>query len=194
MTPRTSAGALALLLAACAESADLPTAREFRLDLKVTPEAGAPDNALNFVAHTTGDEEVPVRDTPAQGQATFHLSADGTTMHYRLNVANITNVVQAHIHLAPAGSNGNIVVFLYGLVPSGGGRVDGVLAEGSFTAANFIDGLAGHPMSDLIAAIQSGGAYVNVHTNDGVAPSNTGPGDFPGGEIRGQVGGGHVNH
>jgi hypothetical protein len=26
-----------------------------------------------------------------------------------------------------------------------------------------------------------------VHTNDGVAPPNTGPGDFPGGEIRGQV-------
>jgi hypothetical protein len=26
-----------------------------------------------------------------------------------------------------------------------------------------------------------------VHTNDGVAPPNTGPGNFPGGEIRGQV-------
>jgi hypothetical protein len=26
-----------------------------------------------------------------------------------------------------------------------------------------------------------------VHTNDGVAPPDTGPGDFPGGEIRGQV-------
>jgi hypothetical protein len=26
-----------------------------------------------------------------------------------------------------------------------------------------------------------------VHTNDGVAPANTGPGDFPGGEIRGQI-------
>jgi len=32
-----------------------------------------------------------------------------------------------------------------------------------------------------------------VHTNDGVAPTNTGPGDFPGGEIRDQVGGGHTN-
>ena len=30
-------------------------------------------------------------------------------------------------------------------------------------------------------------AYVNVHTNDNVAPPNTGPGDFPGGEIRGQI-------
>jgi hypothetical protein len=26
-----------------------------------------------------------------------------------------------------------------------------------------------------------------VHTNDGVPPPNTGPGDFPGGEIRGQI-------
>jgi hypothetical protein len=33
----------------------------------------------------------------------------------------------------------------------------------------------------------SGAAYVNVHTSDGVEPPNTGPGDFPGGEIRGQV-------
>lgn len=194
MHARMPAGALALLLAACADSASPPTANEFRLDLRVTPEAGAPDNALNFVAHTVGDEEVPPRDTKAQGQAVFHLSADGNTMYYRLTVANISNVVQAHIHLAPAGSNGNIVVFLYGLVPAGGGRVNGVLAEGSFTAADFINDLLGDPMGDLLAAIQSGGAYVNVHTNDGVAPTNTGPGDFPGGEIRGQVGGGHVNH
>jgi hypothetical protein len=35
--------------------------------------------------------------------------------------------------------------------------------------------------------MQSGNTYVNVHTNDGVAPTNTGPGDFPGGEIRGQI-------
>src|SRR5207249_402096 len=33
----------------------------------------------------------------------------------------------------------------------------------------------------------SGNAYVNVHTNDGMAPPNSGPGDFPGGEIRGQL-------
>ena len=46
--------------------------------------------------------------------------------------------------------------------------------------------LAGHPLSDLIDALRLGNAYVNVHTNDGVAPTNTGPGDFPGGEIRGQ--------
>jgi hypothetical protein len=42
-------------------------------------------------------------------------------------------------------------------------------------------------LDDVVAAMISGNAYVNVHTNDGVAPTNTGPGDFPGGEIRGQI-------
>ena len=65
--------------------------------------------------------------------------------------------------------------------------MDGVLAEGTITAADLVGPLAGHPLSDLIDAIQAGNAYVNVHTNDGVAPTNTGPGDFPGGEIRGQL-------
>ena len=37
------------------------------------------------------------------------------------------------------------------------------------------------------ALIENGGAYVNVHTNDGVAPPGTGPGDLPGGEIRGDL-------
>jgi hypothetical protein len=44
-------------------------------------------------------------------------------------------------------------------------------------------------MSDLLAAIAAGDAYVNVHTNDGIPPTGTGPGDLPGGEVRGQVDG-----
>jgi hypothetical protein len=40
--------------------------------------------------------------------------------------------------------------------------------------------------ADALRQIRSGNAYVNIHTNDGVAPTNTGPGDFPGGEVRGQ--------
>jgi hypothetical protein len=42
--------------------------------------------------------------------------------------------------------------------------------------------------ADALAKIRSGNAYVNVHTSDGVGPPNQGPGDFPGGEIRGQLG------
>lgn len=191
---RVSGGALAVVLAACAQSGDPLTANDIKVGVVVTPQAAAPLDAQNFVAHPVGDQEVPPHQTPAQGQAVFHLSADGTTMTYRVMVANITNVVASHIHIAAAGVNGPIVVFLFGNAPPGGGLVNGVLAEGSFTAADFINILAGHPMSDLLAALQSGNAYVNVHTNDGIAPTNTGPGDFPGGEIRDQVSGGHVNH
>jgi hypothetical protein len=42
-------------------------------------------------------------------------------------------------------------------------------------------------VADVVAAIEAGNVYVNVHTSDGDATPNEGPGDFPGGEIRGQV-------
>ena len=141
----------------------------------------------NFGAHLTGDNEVPARETLAQGQAIFHLSKDGNSLEYRLIVANIDNVVASHIHVGAAGVNGPVVAFLAGPFPAGGGRTDGVLAEGTITAANLTGPLAGHPLSHLIDAMRAGNTYVNVHTNDGVAPTNTGPGDFPGGEIRGQI-------
>lgn len=141
----------------------------------------------NYRTHLSGDEEVPVRVTNAQGQAIFQLSKDGSELSYKLIVANIENVVQAHIHVGQPGVNGPIVVFLYGLVPAGGGRTDGVLAEGTITSANLINSLAGQPLSTLVAAMEAGNTYVNVHTNDGVAPINSGPGDFPGGEVRGQI-------
>ena len=38
-----------------------------------------------------------------------------------------------------------------------------------------------------VDALNNGNAYVNLHTNDGIAPTNTGPGDFPGGEVRGDI-------
>jgi hypothetical protein len=55
------------------------------------------------------------------------------------------------------------------------------------TRDNLLGQLIGQPLSALIDHINAGNAYVNIHTNDGVAPTDTGPGDFPGGEIRGQI-------
>jgi hypothetical protein len=135
----------------------------------------------------SGAEEVPARDTNARGNALFEVSDDGLTITFKLIVANIDNVVASHIHIGAPGVNGPVVLFLYGSVPPGGGTVNGVLSQGSATAANLVGPLAGQPLSALIAAIEAGNAYVNVHTNDGVAPPNEGPGDFPGGEIRGKI-------
>lgn len=183
------------LLLGCTDRAPEPTAP---LTVAVFSEANASANANggNFGTPISPDEEVMpagvVNTSNAAGNAVFQLSADGTTLSYKLIVANIENVFQAHIHAAVAGVNGGIVVWLYPSTapvagPLGGGRIQGVIAEGTITAANFVGALAGQPMSALIALLENGGAYVNAHTNDGVAPTNTGPGDFPGGELRGQV-------
>jgi CHRD domain len=153
----------------------------------LSPALAEQPSAKNFVAHLGGSEEVPENNCPGQGEAVFKLSADGTELSYQVIASNIDNVVQSHIHLAPAGTNGPIVLFLYGLAPSGGGSQNGVLNTGTATAANLIGPLTGQPLSALVTNLRSGGAYVNVHTNDGVSPTNTGCGDIPGGEIRGQI-------
>ena len=156
----------------------------------------ANSNGGNFGTPLKSSEEVMpagvVNTSNAVGSAIFHLSEDGTELSYKLIVANIDNAFMAHIHKAAAGTNGGIVVWLYPSTtptpgPVAGGRTQGVIAEGTITAANFVGALAGKPMSDLIALLETSGAYVNVHTNDGVDGTNTGPGDYPGGEIRGQV-------
>jgi hypothetical protein len=143
--------------------------------------------------HANGSGEVPARDTLGQGQGIFKLSDDGNSIAYRLIASNIDNVFMAHIHMGPPGVNAGIVVWLYPgtavgvTAPLGAGRTDGVLVEGSFTAANLTGALTGQPLSALITAMENGNAYLNFHTNDGVDPTNTGPGDFPGGEIRGDI-------
>jgi hypothetical protein len=135
--------------------------------------------AHGFGTHATGAEEVPPRDTNAQGQATFKLSADGTEISYRLIVANIDDVTQAHIHMGASGANGGIVVWLFPSAPPATlipGRSQGVLAQGVITDADVIGGLAGEGVEGLLEQILAGNAYVNVHTSE-----------FPGGEIRGQL-------
>jgi hypothetical protein len=148
--------------------------------------AASHEDARNFRAHATGDEEVPSNDSRAQGQAVFQLSKEGTALSYRLNVANIQNVTQAHIHCAPEGLNGSVALWLYPSTPPAQlipGRSSGVLGAGVATGANIVPvadsavcpgGIAS--LADLVEKIRTGGAYVNVHTAQ-----------FPPGEIRGQI-------
>ena len=133
----------------------------------------------NFGTHLTGDEEVPPTNSKAQGQAIFQLNEDSSVLSFRLNVANIQNVTQAHIHLGALGATGGIVVWLYPIAPPSQlipGRSQGTLAEGTITDAQVIGGLAGTGLDGLLAAVRAGNTYVNVHTTQ-----------FPPGEIRGQI-------
>jgi hypothetical protein len=151
--------------------------------LGLAPTASAGDN---FVAPLSGDQEVPARDTQAVGVATFKLSEDGTALLFKINVANIDNVVAAHIHCGAVGENGPVGVTLFSGA-AGGGVTNGTLAEGVIIAPDAGNACGWTDLAAVLAAIQSGDTYVNVHTNDGIPPPNTGPGDFPGGEIRGQI-------
>src|SRR2546426_9681414 len=166
----------------------VPT-EQSRPTVLVAPQGVAPDGPglQNFVAHLTGASEVPAHATRAVGEVKVQLSPDGTQLDYRLISSNIQNVIASHIHLAPAGINGPITVFLFGTVAPGGGRTDGVLAHGTITPADFVGPLAGRPVSELIDGMRGGAAHVHLPNNDGVAPPNTRPGEFPGGEIRGQI-------
>jgi CHRD domain len=151
--------------------------------LGLAPSAVAGDN---FVATLSGDQEVPPRDTQAVGVATFKLRDDGTALAFKVNVANLDNAVAAHIHCGAVGVNGPVGVTLFMGAPAGG-RVNGTLAQGTITAPDAGNGCRWADLAAVLAAMGSGATYVNVHTNDGVPPTDTGPGDFPGGEIRGQI-------
>ncbi len=136
---------------------------------------GALARPTTYTTHLTGASEVPPVDTDAVGQAVLRLSRDGTELHYRLIVANIDDVTQAHIHVGAEDGNGPVVAFLFGFVAEGV-TTNGVLATGTITSDDLVGPLAGMSLADLVAALDSGGAYVNVHTLAN-----------PGGEIRGQI-------
>jgi hypothetical protein len=144
-----------------------------------TVAAADSDTAGIMTAQLSGAEEVPAVDTDARGVAVFKRTGEDELTFF-LNVANIENVSMSHIHLAPAGQNGGVVVWLYPSAPPPQlipGRFDGPLASGTITSANLVGALAGMTVQDLVDHIEAGNAYVNVHTSQ-----------FPGGEIRGQIG------
>ena len=190
--------AVGVLLAACA--GDQPEATPSEMTAPVFAVGG--NKHMNLGTHLRGDEEVLAvpagaphpSGSPAQGQATFRVNEDGT-VDFRLIASNIDNVIMAHIHCGRPGQNGPVRMWLSpvvgptgGPLPPGGGPQDGVLASGTFNPTGVVcpASSVGANMP-LLAAMRAGLTYVNVHTNDGIAPINTGPGDFPGGEVRGQI-------
>ena len=141
-------------------------------------------DATSFSATLSGAEEVPAVPSEATGTATFTIS--GNQITYTVNTTGLTNPVVSHIHIAATGANGPVRLNLCGtgdpVPPCGTG--EGVLVTGTNGTT------VGDPaitFDDLVAAMRAGNTYVNVHTDDGSPPPNTGPGDMASGEIRGQI-------
>jgi len=147
----------------------------------------APASAQTFKAELTGAAMVPDPiKTPASGQLELTVAANGQSINYVLTLKDIENVVEADIHLGPAVANGPLVVKLFhGAAKKG--PFSGVLKQGKIDAADLTGSMGGAKLSELIDEFKAGNAYVNVHTNDGSDPPNSGPGDYRLGEIRGQI-------
>ncbi|RAI84671.1 CHRD domain-containing protein [Algoriphagus yeomjeoni] len=124
-----------------------------------------------FGAFLIGSEENPSVNSPGSGAARI-TQVDGNTLKFEVRVANTTGIVAAHLHNAPMGVNGGVVVNLQ----SQSGIENGVIAQGMIDASNLSGALAGKTIADLITELEAGRIYVNVHTTTN-----------PGGEIRGQV-------
>ena len=149
----------------------------------------APRGAItvrNFEARLRGASEVPARATAAGGSASFRLTEDGKKLSFTLRVRDLDNPVAAHLHLGSATENGPIVVLLFS-GPAASGTETGVLSSGRITRRDLTGPLAGLSVKRLLREIKARNIYVNVHTDDGAGASDTGPGDFASGEIRGQV-------
>ena len=105
----------------------------------------------------TGAEEVPAVTTAATGSGAI-LVANDRTISGSVTTTGI-DATAAHIHMAPKGSNGPVVVPMT------------KSADGTWTIP------AGSKFTDTqYASYVAGNMYVNVHSAA-----------FPGGEIRGQL-------
>jgi CHRD domain len=133
----------------------------------VTVGAPAYGEGRPFSTTLTGAAEVPgPGDADATGTAFLTLNQGQGEVCFELSWAGIDGtVVAAHIHAAPAGVAGPIVVPLF----------TGVALAGTDSASGCVAGVSG----ELIKAIRHNpdGYYVNVHSTV-----------FPAGAARGQLG------
>lgn len=128
--------------------------------------AGAADGGLPLATEMDGTQEAPGPGDPdATGAASFTLNQGRGRVCFELSWVDVDGTVSAaHIHLAPAGSPGPVVVPLF----------TGPLA-GTDSASDCVTGVD----RAVVKAIRKDPAayYVNVHSDV-----------FPAGAVRGQLG------
>ena len=129
--------------------------------------AAADDGGRPLSTTLTGAEEAPgPGDANATGQADLTLNQGLNEVCFDISWADIDGEVFAgHIHVAPAGVPGPIVVTLF---------------TGSFAGTDSTSGCVENVDAALIKAIRHDPTayYVNVHSRP----------NFPGGAVRGQLG------
>src|SRR5215470_4543845 len=152
--------------------------------------ASADEPTIHATAKLNGFHEVTPKLT--NGTGTFSATVQGGQLTYTLTYSNLsTPAFMAHIHFAQKGVNGGIFIWLCGTpntpfagppgtktCPPGGGTVQGTITAAGVVAipVSADQGVSAGDFAGAVRILESGDAYVNVHTNR-----------YPGGEIRGQV-------
>jgi CHRD domain-containing protein len=144
----------------------------------------------------TGLEETPATiNTAASGEFKATISEDGAMIKYEETYRDLSSTVtQSHIHFGRPGLSGQIVLFLCtNLTPPVGppkpqacptaspATITGTLTESDVIASPVMGGQGidsgAEGFTEMVKAIRTGSAYVNVHTIN-----------HPSGEIRGRLG------
>jgi len=124
----------------------------------------------------SGFEEVPGASTLASGYAGIQVGADGHTVYYSITLTDASSqIMMAHLHWAPPGAAGPVVVTLCS-PDTRPCQTEGVVTEGSFTAADFSGPFQNDNLDRLINESRNGMVYANVHSTK-----------FGSGEARGQL-------
>jgi len=140
---------------------------------------------MSLKAKLTGFQEVQPKLSPGSGR--FEATVSGSTLTYTLTYTQLSSpVIMAHIHFGQPAVNGNIFLWMCGSATAPGPAgtptcpPNGGTVSRTVTAADIqgipSQNLAAGDFAGVLSIIESGDAYVNVHTNN-----------FPGGEIRGAV-------
>jgi len=127
--------------------------------LVITEASGVPAPTV-FTAHLNGSQETPPVDTAASGTGDLTFNPADNTISCGITTTGIAGTV-AHIHLAPAGVPGGIIVPLISTDPT-------TWACPSAPAAVLT--------AEQVSALYEGRLYFNVHSAA-----------HPAGEIRGQI-------
>jgi hypothetical protein len=129
-----------------------------------------------FVAEMSAFEEVPAVASLAKGFAGIQQTADGRGFYYTIVLTDSsTPITAAHLHLAPRGEAGPVVVPLCAANATPCAS-EGPVTTGTFDAADLTGPMANDTLERLISEARNGMIYVNVHSTK-----------FPAGEARGQL-------
>jgi CHRD domain len=127
-----------------------------------------------YDAPLSGENEVPPVQSSATGLAEFTPPVNDT-IKYRINITGISGATGAHIHSGQAGENGEVVADLLTAMKANDVSY-GMTIRGNISDSSLKGPMEGKTLEDLVAAMDSGQTYVNIHTTQ-----------HPDGEIRGQI-------